>query len=450
MCRALLAAISICFLFTEIAYAQLNLPLNPELIGHNLPPSYLTISPEPGNSRNYRQLKLLAPLIGEDGVNQYSIGLGIVPINSGGTGATKREVAVNNLLHYDGLIGGSLLYCDEYLRWHPLAPGHDGQALSLASGKPVWSSAVVSIPKTASVLTLHESLIDYPNSRQLQADPGAGIAIVDTGGQLKLSADSSVLRTNKPQIAAGPLSLSNGPTIIGAQAQGLNLEGSAHTVNLSIADVAHDYHYVFPDSGNDAAVVMSEGEQVINGDKVFSNLWVAGQSLGTDKYIQTFPAKSSTIVNCDSEQTLQNKNFNGIVINETAPYLELDASGGRHYRIDWDNLSDNRHYSFYDANADGDVAIKSGPINPGGVCFGDGNVLRCTATGSVGLPLLSQAQAAPVFDVLKQNGGGTGMIAYKPGDLLIAGADGKLTVIPIGKPGQTLTVNAQGNGVNWK
>jgi hypothetical protein len=390
------------------------------------------------------------PILGVDhgAGGNYDLMLGVVDLLHGGTGAQTQQGAADQILNFEGLSRGSLLLFNGK-DWTPLAPGADGQGLALSNGMPGWSAAIVSIPKSASIVTLHESLVDYPNSAQLHVDPGCGIAIDESAGHASFSVDGTVARTNQAQELLGPVSLGNGPVILGGHSQGINFRCTKHTINLSCMDAGADHRVVIPDVGTDSEFLMSEGDQVVSGLKAFSTLYLPNSqfTVGQHNATITIPEATDALVNQSSAQVLRNKSFQGIALEDVANCLEFKKSSGS-IIISAANPTAERHYQLPDANTDGDIAIKSGSATAGGVCFGDGNTIRFTTASGLGLPLISAGQGAPSFAVLGTTGGGTGIPSYQPGDLLIAGSNGLLTRVPIGKVGQVLTVTSK--GVEWK
>lgn len=448
MIRLILALI-LMMSFEQIAFAQIKLPLAPELIGHNLQPSYISVNAEGQNSNQARKITPMFPILGIDhgAQNNYDLVLGVVPLVQGGTGASTQQAACDQILNFSGLKPGSILYFNGS-DWQPLAPGNDGWALSLVHGMPQWSAAVVGVPKSASIITLNESLSDYPNSAQLHVDPGCGITLEQSGGFATLKADSTVARTNQAQELRGPVTLSNGPSILGGHAQGLNFRCTEHTVNLSCADVIADRRVVIPDSMTDAEFLMSEGSQYVKGSKIFEDLALAGNVLkiGTANHVQievTIPTTRDSLVNCTTAQDLSNKSFVGLTIQNAPPFLDFQNSSGD-IIINAANPQSTRHYQLRDANGDGDIAIEAGIPTAGGVAYGDGNLIRFTQSSGSGLCLVSSGNSPPAFSVLGVDGGGTGITTYSPGDLLTVDDSGKLKRLPIGKYGQVLTVNSKG------
>jgi hypothetical protein len=436
--KRLLAALLLMLCFEQVAYAQISLPLDPSLISHTLPPSYLTVLPELGNSRNYRQIKLEEPLLGTDGLSSYTIRVGVIGVDHGGTGAETRQLAVDNLLGLGAT--GDILVLDGH--WIRLPIGPEGQTLTVVNGKPTWSAAKVSIPKTASVITLGESIIDYPNSAQLLTNPGCGINLALTGGHAQLSVDNTVARTNQAQVLAGPISLSNGPIILGGHAQGLNFQGSAHTVNLSVVDPSADRRVIIPDAKIDTELITADGEQYLPGNKIFESLSIKGNTLkvGRNGDIPvTIPIGADELLSKTATQTVSNKAFIGLTIEDSPPYLNFAKSSGSIF-ISAANPTASRQYQLYDANGDGDIAIKAGQPIAGGICYGDSSLIRFTGQGSAGQPLVSEASGTPSFATLGQIGGGTGMVSYLPGDILYADATGTLHALSAPAQGAILVL----------
>jgi len=416
----------------------LNLPIDPSLTTSTAQPAaYIAVNREDGTSVNARLIDVHEPLEGKDngGGMSYSISLKTVPIELGGTGASDAQFAINNILSFALLPGGSLLYCDG-TNWGVLPPGAEGQGLAIANGKPTWSHAVVSLPQTTSIIT-SSAEADLPNATVLKGAYGGGISVGTEDDITGLAVDSTVARTNAEEVFSGAVTFKKGVVTSGIA---IAPNDSAHVVAVVLADPADDRTYEIPECGLNADFVMSQGKQTIMGEKHFSNLHVIGQTLQTAQTIQTFPEASDTLVNCTSMQVLCNKIFDGIKIEGE---IKLhDASIG--YTINWAQPQAQRTYSFYDANADGDIAIKSGNPTRGGIAYADGSVIKFTQNGTAGLPLVSEGLQEPVFAPLKEMGGGTGQIEYAPGDMLFANAAGGLSRLAIGKSGQVLSINPDG------
>lgn len=193
---------------------------------------------------------------------------------------------------------------------------------------------------------------------------------------------------------------------------------------------------------------MSNGDQEINGKKTFENLAISNQSITAFEKAYQLPKEGDELVGCKSEQTLANKSFDGLKNEYGFPIVFKTPV--KNYSVIAKPITQERTYSLYDANTDADIAIKFGVPSKGGIAYGDGHLIRFTAQGSKGLPLISGGREEPNFDILTEDGGGTGQKDYKPGDILVAGADGKLTKLPLGEPGQVLSVNKERTGIIWK
>lgn len=204
-----------------------NKAIEPNIPAEGQPPSYISATDDKLVSPNSRKIELEAPLVGEDkgGAGAYKISIKVLPIKNGGTGASNQQEAANAILDYPNLIDGSILYHVNNC-WLPLPPGNDGQSLGIVKGKPVWSSAVVSIPKTASVITLEDESKSLPNSAKLKGADG----ITHENGQLGV--DDTVLRTNKPQVVEESMFFKK----LGAET--LKLTAKLHSMIIKCADVS--------------------------------------------------------------------------------------------------------------------------------------------------------------------------------------------------------------------
>jgi hypothetical protein len=417
----------------------LNIPLAPELTDVSIqPPSYLVTHVEKGTSTNARTIAPQEPLEAEDdgAGGAYKILLKVVPTELGGTGSAELPEALRNLLGTPS--AGTLLLYDGNA-WVPLPPGAEGQSLTVTAGGIVWSHASVSIPQTASIITALDEP-NLPNAALLVPAENSGLMIEIANGKASLDTDDTIARTDRPTTFKQPLKVQE---VLSAQE--LDLGSEPHKATILVEDLSDVREYMIPECGSSAAFVMTRGPQLIEDPKTFQNLAINGLNMGTGIHEQTFPDATDTLVNLSSKQTLFNKSFSGAKFQNTNAIILQESDFD--YEIDWLPLQANRRYCFTDCNADGDIAIKDGAPSSGSVAYGDGNLIKFTEPGTMGLPLVSHEKSYPVFEPLKEAGGGTGQIEYAPGDILVADESGKLIKLPKGKVGEVLT--ATNTGIAW-
>jgi hypothetical protein len=365
------------------------------------PPSYLTVSDESVNSGNFRKLLVAAPLTGKDGgaSHSYSLSLDTVPLSLGGTNAETAQGAINNLLAFIGLIKGSCVVFDG-TNWTMLLPGKEGQSFSIVNGVPAWTNANVPIASTSTVITTANETKAIPNSAQLTAGDGINIQ------GAHVAVDATVVRNS---------AITALQTVLNAAIQ--------NSLQLS-------------------------GDQMIDGAKVFKDLQLTSLAITAGNKDYTFPNAPDNLVGEAYHQSLSNKTLVNPIIDSGSTISLVTPSGN--YSLKTIMPTSGRVYSFYDANCDGDIAIKSGIANAGCMAYGDGGAIRFSPQGTAGHPFISQGINAPTCDVLSEVGGGTNQTTYNPGDMLVADANGKLQKFPIGKPGQKLEVNSEGIGYIWQ
>lgn len=384
----------------------------------DLKPSIITALNDSGSYSTARQLKPEPPLTGYDegAAGHYNLGIDIIPIEKGGTGAATvseawANLATDALKNVISVIG---------------PPPTDDMILTIVKGVPQWSLSQVGASRIESFVTTEKSLA-LPNAQPLSAGDGITVNGAKIGLQPVVARQDYANVFNKPQTAPA-----------------LGLKGALYITTIATDDPPADQTINVPAVGN-SSFVLTEGDATINGVKRFGDLRILTNVLITESGIQQFQ-DSGVIVNLKSPQTLANKTFNGILIENVPPQIRLRKATGV-YNIDCEEPGANRAYRFYNANTDADIALKSGALIPGGVMWTNGNVCQSTNVGSKGLALISNGASVPTFDVLQTAGGGTGIIAYAPGDLLIGTAKG-LQRLPVGKIGQVLTVTAK--GIEWQ
>lgn len=386
-------------------------------------PDYLTASDFSPYIQTAQKINPIFPIIGlaSSSTHLYNLNLGIVPLTLGGTGCDNQQDATNAILNFPNCLDGSLLQRSNS-GWKPLAGGKDGQALTMLLGHPAWSDSTVAIPRTAHMLvTAPESQI--PNSSILSPIDGGGITLSTSEGKTNISADATVARTNVAERINSPWVFSE------------DLSCSAFHVGSCSVTPTDKCQLLL----NNSKIVTENADRNLAGDTTLDNLFVNGMSITVHGYNQIFPAASDTLANLNSQQCLANKSLMGAGIVNAPPYLKFLNSGGD-YTIKSVDPTGDRIYQFYDANTDGDIAIKQGKPIAGGVAYGDGNCIQFSQGGATGMPLVSNGNA-PAYQPLGIEGGGTGVVQYSPGDLLFCGPNGKLTTLPIGQSGQVLKVS---------
>jgi hypothetical protein len=406
-------------IFGPAATAQSNAPQLAPLIVTYPTPAF-------GSART---LKAQPPLTTVDTGNggQVILALPSVPVSNGGTGGSTAQEGINNLLGLGK--GGELMYFDGK-NWKQLPAGSNGAALTMTNGIPSWSFSNVAIPATTKVLTADDETAMLPNSVPLKL--GQGLMLEDGA----IAVDHTIPR--------GMDALLLSPSI-----QNLTLLGPSFPLTI-LADPTSPRKLSIPDPGVDSGFVLDDGIQTIHGELNVDNLSLKGLTLTVGGFPQEFPPLADTLVDENYNQTLSNKTFNGIVVDNVPPYLKLVQSGGS-YNISWQNPGSDRIYQFYDANQDGDICIKKGICTNGGVAYGDGNLIKFTNGAAAGMPLVSQGIGSPpAFTVLSAAFGGTGIMQWNPGDLMYCDTLNHLTRLPLGKPGQVLTVTSDGKGVTWR
>jgi len=442
-----------------------SFPWAPGLAPSFHPPSYLTASPETDTLPASFQIQPSAPLAGQASGGLYRLNLGVVPISLGGTGASDGPTGLTNMIN--GVLGSLLVKGNN--QWTVLAPGQEGSVLQTTNGKPSWTFSAISIPKDSPVLTSQPT--NLPNSSVLNASTAGGITIQPAGPTTTIGLDGSVLRTTGGQTIFGVDIFNAPPSLV----SGMNFKGLNHNVSITAQDSSREARYSIPDALADCSFVMSEGNQRIDGIKTFTGFALDDYlfGAGTDSY--ELPKGSDTIATLAAPQSLYNKTFLGLTIDNSPPYLKLLQSGGG-YTIDWQATTGPRHYTIPDVNSDGQFVLGGPTGSAGTVPYSDGYGLHYSAPGTIGAVLLSQGTGAPVFGTLSPSfggtglgvfevgdmlqadtptsfrtiqiipvaSGGTGVGSYNAGDILYATGPHTLAKIPIGSEGQVLTVGAGG------
>jgi hypothetical protein len=428
------------------------------------PPTYLTGISETDILPRSAQLIPLPPLYAAGTGGIFNVGLGIVPQSLGGTGAPDGQHAFQKMI--DGPAGSMIVRGTDF--WGILGSGVPGSVLSTSKdGTPIWTMSAVSIPKDAPILTT--STTSYPNASVIASQPNSGVTLSTVGNQTQIGTDNTILRTTGGQTIFGPLTFTGTPIL----AKALAFKGSFQTTSIWAQDPRLDRSYRIPDTGVDSDFVMSDGAQTIHGLKLFADLGLSVHSVTVGADTLSFPPSSDTLVNCSGPQTLTKKTLIGAEFANAPPYLVLDGDTRGAYTVDWQAPAGSRHYSIYDANTDAFFSLFAGNQSPGGVVYSDGAVQRVSDSGPAGQPLLSGGRLPPHFGPLSVLGGGTGVTAFtpnsilttdasgnlqfvpsyksgmgqadlasfNPGDMLYALSDGTFAKVPIGAPGQVLTVS---------
>jgi hypothetical protein len=398
---------------------------------------------------NPRILAATSPLvltIGGASHGPATLTLTTVPITLGGTGQITGQLGFNALANSTS--GAAVASQDILVRgvtdWSRLAVGANGSFIGVVGGVLTYTTPPAGAPADAQYLTL---ALTGGLSAERVLTAGDGISLPDTGpnGTVTVQVDATVVRTAGAQSIAGTKTFTDSPHI--ANGDTLVFDGAVFNLTVDGFDVTANRLYTIPDVLADADFLMTQGAQTKAGILTLSSAPVLStNTLTGGANTMTFPSTAQTLVGLSSIDVLTNKTL-------TAPSFTASSftllQSTANYTITWVDPAAPRTIIITDVGGAADMTLKTGAYTDGGIAFGDGNLLRFTATGSVGQPLLSQGTGDPVFGTLGAGAGGTGQITYAVGDILRATAATTLTQLPLGTALQVLRVNAGATDIEW-
>lgn len=392
---------------------------------------------------------LAGPVSGAADVPTFrSIDLADLPtidIPHGGTGATTAASAFSALAPATGI--GGLIVGTGTNTYGNLGMGTALQKIRVksdASGLEWFSESAADANAKYLVYNTEAGL---PNSRV--AFSGDGIVITVGSSQATWAVDSSVIRTNVVQTITSNTTMSQ-LTVSSAHIRGLELKGSTgFTVQLR-SDPTSNFVLTIPDIGTNANVVLTEGNVTLNGAITVTQDLILGAGLKVGGSTVTVPAGPETLVGRATTDELSNKTLVDAHV-KNGSRLIFDYTTNNYSIGPGADPAASRQYNWYDAGANGDIAIKSGTPTAGGIAYGDGGLMKFSAAGTAGKAVMSGGSGAPTIGTLGVDGGGTGLTGgFTKGDLLVA--TGATTLINLGRgaDGDVLKTNsATTSGLEW-
>lgn len=378
-----------------------------------------------------------------------TLSLSTVPLTLGGSGQTTAQASMNAFADGAAGTGAAAAAAGDILvrgatNWLRLPQsGVNDQTLVIDTSlahKVKWAAPPSGAPTSAEYIV---GSLNGTLSNEQVLTGGDGIDATIGGGTATIDVDSTVIRTTGAQSLASK-TLTN-PIVDNT----ITFERGTNDPTFTLAATSGARAYTIDDAGADASVIMSKGAQSLDGVKTFvlaPKLTTNTITTSTGNTI-TFINSTDTVVNLASAQTLSNKTVATPII--TGGFV-LASGGAGNYIFTGDSVSSDRTITIKDPNGDADIRFFSGTLNAGGALWTDGNVIRSSAAGTSGKPLLSQGSGAPVYQTLGADGGGTGIASYTAGDLIRATGTSTLAALAKGTANQVLGMNSGATDQEYK